>query len=104
MRFRCRRTRAGREEEVDTAELYAINLDPVWWGKGLGTSLLEAVTDVLRAMGYREAVLWVIPGNGRAIGFYRRQGWDHDAAERRTDVLGARVDEVRYRRRLVPPA
>jgi len=44
----------------DIGQLYAINLDPDVWGRGLGRALLN-VTDRLRELGYVEAVLWVVP-------------------------------------------
>jgi RimJ/RimL family protein N-acetyltransferase len=80
-----------------TGELYAINLDPGWWGQGLGGALVRHVVERLAADGFAEAVLWVVIGNERARAVYERLGWSPDAAIRTADVLGATVDEVRYR-------
>ena len=78
-------------------ELYAINLDPAHWGNGIGRLLLREATNSLRSMGFREAVLWVAPANFRARGLYDSEGWADDGAVRSEDVLGATVQEMRYR-------
>jgi hypothetical protein len=44
-------------------------------------------------------VLWVLAGNARARRFYEIAGWVADGAERTSEVFGATVSEVRYRRR-----
>ena len=82
-------------------QLHAINLDPTQWGKGIGRSLLGRATEALRATGYREAVLWVVPENERARGLYESEGWSADGASQTEDVLGVTVSEIRYRRPLV---
>jgi ribosomal protein S18 acetylase RimI-like enzyme len=84
----------------DSGELYSINVDPDAWGAGAGRELLEAAQDELRALGYGDAILWVLPGNDRARRFYERAGWTDDGVERTQQVLGATVPEVRYRRAL----
>lgn len=81
-------------------ELYAINLRPDTWGRGVGALLLAAAEETLVDLGHPEAVLWVVPGNARARRFYERHGWVSDAVERVATVFGVTVPEVRYRRRL----
>jgi ribosomal protein S18 acetylase RimI-like enzyme len=49
----------GRDAGI--GELYAINVDPEVWGRGLGRALLRDMTAELAGLGYREAVsceLW----------------------------------------------
>lgn len=81
-------------------ELYAMNLDPDHWGRGIGRVLLRRVTDALMAMGYQEAVLWVVPQNKRARALYESEGWVADGGESSEEILGVSVTEVRYRRAL----
>ena len=81
-------------------ELYAINLDPRVWGRGLGRALLRDVTAELAGLGYREAVLWVVPQNDRARRFYESEQWRDDHVGRDDEVFGVVVPEMRYRRRL----
>jgi GNAT superfamily N-acetyltransferase len=91
---------AGGQPDAEDGELYVINVDPDYWGGGASRALLEAAQAALARLGYREAVLWVLPGNARARRFYERAGWVADDAKRTVEVHGAMVEEVRYRRRL----
>jgi RimJ/RimL family protein N-acetyltransferase len=90
------------DEEPGTGELYSINLDPASWGHGLGSALLEHVRSALCDDGFGQAVLWVEPANARARAVYERAGWSPDGGARRETVMGATVDEVRYRIDLGP--
>lgn len=82
-------------EGDDVGELYAINVDPAGWGRGLGRALLSEVTSELRALGYREAVRWVVPQNERAQSLYESCGWTADGTDRHEEVLGVAVPEMR---------
>jgi ribosomal protein S18 acetylase RimI-like enzyme len=84
----------------ETGQLYAINLDPDHWGKGLGRALLTEVTRGLADAGYRTAVLWVATGNERARRLYESEGWTAEGPARDDEILGVTVNEVRYRKRL----
>lgn len=59
-------------------ELWGLYLLASHQGLGLGRRLLTA------ALGTKAASLWVAAGNGRAIGFYRRFGFEPDGAR---DIL-----------------
>jgi ribosomal protein S18 acetylase RimI-like enzyme len=89
---------AAGDTASSTGEVYALNVDPGHWGRGIGRTLLDAGVDHLRESGFTEAILWVLPGNARARRFYEAAGWRHDGADRRLNVLGVDVDETRYRR------
>ena len=93
---------AGSEDLDRTVvgQLYAINLEPEAWGRGIGTSLLHAASDRLAADGYREAILWTLRTNARARRFYEREGWVADGGEQLDEHEGVALDEVRYRRGL----
>ena len=94
----------GRErpspEQRGAGELGAINLDPDHWGKGIGRSLLREAMGTLWSLGYREAILWVVPQNMRARSLYESEGWSADGAVGSDDVLGVTVTEMRYRTEL----
>ena len=94
---------AGPEHDgraASVGELYAINLDPQGWGCGLGRALLRDVTAELVGLGYREAVLWVVPENDGARRFYESEQWRDDHVQREDEVFGVVVPEMRYRRPL----
>jgi ribosomal protein S18 acetylase RimI-like enzyme len=88
------------DPDHEIGEVYAINVDPAAWGSGHGRALLEAGTRALADAGFAQAILWVHPGNDRACRFYERAGWEREGTERRQEVLGVEVPEVRYRRSL----
>jgi ribosomal protein S18 acetylase RimI-like enzyme len=87
-------------------ELYAMNLDPDFWGQGIGRVLLGRVTEGLQAMGYDEAVLWVVPENERARALYESEGWVADGGITTEEILGVTVTDIRYRKSLLasPPS
>jgi ribosomal protein S18 acetylase RimI-like enzyme len=81
-------------------ELYAINLDPPMWRRGIGRVLLRDMTAELSGLGYSDAVLWVVPENEQARRFYESEEWWDDDVRREDEVFGVVVPEMRYRRRL----
>ena len=84
-------------EDSTIGELYAINLRPDNWARGVGTVLIEAAMQRLRRFGFEVAVLWVIPANQRARRFYEARGWHADNVERHQEVNDIVVPEIRYR-------
>jgi GNAT superfamily N-acetyltransferase len=90
----------SRDEDADPAvagELIAIYARPDALGTGVGSALMDAGLGWFADAGYREASLWVLDGNARAIRFYEHTGWRADGA-RKDDVLrGAPVTELRFR-------
>jgi phosphinothricin acetyltransferase len=84
-------------DAAEAGELYAINLDPAVWGRGIGRRLLRQVMDALRSLGYREAILWVVTQNTRARTLYESEGWRCDDIVVDDEVLGVTVTETRYR-------
>jgi GNAT superfamily N-acetyltransferase len=94
---------AGRSRDRDTShigELYALYIDPPRWGTGVGGLLMSNALDSLRALGFDEAILWLLVGNNRAERFYRADGWWADGTSRVEDVWGVEASVVRYRREL----
>lgn len=87
----------GQPDETEVGEIFGINLEPGAWGRGLGRRLLSISVNLLRVIGYHEAVLWVVPENARARGLYSSAGWAADGAERQDEILGAVVTDIRYR-------
>lgn len=83
-------------------ELYAVNLAPRAWGRGIGRALVRAAADGLTDLGHERAILWVAPGNARARWLYDSEGWRVDGAARQFELYGISVPEVRYRRPFSP--
>jgi ribosomal protein S18 acetylase RimI-like enzyme len=95
---------SGRErpspDARDAGELYAMNLDPEHWGKGIGRSLLRHAMEAMRSAGHTQAILWVAPQNVRARSLYESGGWRADGAVAEEELLGVTVTEMRYRTEL----
>ena len=81
-------------------ELYAMNLDPDHWGRGIGRVLIRRVTEVFVALRYERAVLWVVAENYRARALYDSEGWVADGGVVTQEILGVTVTEIRYRKPL----
>jgi GNAT superfamily N-acetyltransferase len=92
--------RIDTDPDGGPGELYALNVDPAYWGWGVGRSLLVAATDALAGLGYRDAVLWVVLGNERARALYSSEGWVADGGIVTEETFGVTVTEVRYGRSL----
>lgn len=81
------------------ARISTLYLDPMHVGTGAGHALMMDASDRLRAAGCRWAELWVLEGNHRAIGFYRRHGWELTGETRQEHVGRAVLRELRMRLR-----
>jgi GNAT superfamily N-acetyltransferase len=82
-------TAPSREPDLPgPGELWALYVDPDYWGRGIGAALMSAARARLSGLGFRNAMLWVLAGNVRAERFYRKDGWAPDGA-RRTDTGAA---------------
>jgi GNAT superfamily N-acetyltransferase len=92
-------TAPARDADVEGwGELYALYVDPDYWGRGIGAELMKAARARLVELGFQQATLWVMKGNSRAERFYAIDGWEADGRERSEVVWGVAVNEVRYRR------
>ena len=83
-----------------TGHVYAIYVDPSFFGQGIGAGLLTAGTGSLAECEFSEGTLWVLAGNTRAEKFYKGQGWRRDGAVKTEEISGAVLHEVQYRRGL----
>jgi GNAT superfamily N-acetyltransferase len=91
---------AQGDEGQSLGELNALYVDPEYWGCCIGAALESAGRAALVKLGYRKAMLWVLAGNERAIGFYEARGWKGDGTLREAAVWGITVSERRFVRAL----
>jgi ribosomal protein S18 acetylase RimI-like enzyme len=84
-------------DSVNAGEIYAIYVAPSFWGQGCGHRLLTYAVDSLRKRGYREAILWVLEGNERALRFYAAHGFVADRAVKEEFLRDVILREYRYR-------
>lgn len=90
------------DAEADTGEVYAIYVHPDFWDKGVGRELFTRATSLLLDLAFRSASLWVLDMNERARRFYERAGWQTDGATKSETRRSAVLNEVRYRKALMP--
>ena len=63
----------------DTGEVYAIYVLKEFYGKGVGYALMTKALGALSE--FRQAAVWVLKGNDRAVQFYERWGYHFDGQE-----------------------
>lgn len=88
------------EDAPDRGELFAIYVEPSRWHQGIGTDLLREAESVFVEEGFQEAVLWVLPSNQQARGFYEKHGWSTEGTERTAEVWDLELPEVCYTKTL----
>jgi len=82
----------------DYAEIIAIYSAEDYWGKGVGTQLMEIALSEIKNQGYSSVLLWTFETNSRARRFYEKHGFALDGAVKDSGFGNAK--EVRYRRKL----
>lgn len=88
------------ESDGTSGQLYAINLHPDWWARGIGSVLFAAAEQKLVSLGYAKVFLWVEASNERAIGFYTKRGWLDDGGTLQDTRFDPPVAERRHSREL----
>lgn len=63
------------EQIEDCGSIYSIYILEEYWGKGLGTGLMDEAVKILKDEGCKRVSLWVYEENNRAIGFYEKCGF-----------------------------
>lgn len=84
--------------EPRVGELFVLYLDPARRGQGIGTLLLDAVTEQQRAAGAREQWVSVDPRNKKGLPFYNARGFEARGAR---PQWGTSPEEGRVSLRLV---
>ena len=67
----------GAIMQPGVSELFVLYLDPLRRGEGIGTLLLNGITEELRSQGALEQWLSVLKGNDKGIPFYEARGFEH---------------------------
>lgn len=83
------------------SEVYVLYLDPKRRGEGIGTQLLNHLTDIQRKNGSKEQWVSVQKGNYKGIPFYEARGFNFmDEKEAFSNSEGENYVSLRYRRNI----
>lgn len=88
------------EAAAGVGEISAIYVEPGRWRGGHGSALAQAALLAARERGYSAITLWVLEANAPARAFYEARGFVLDGATKTSQLSGATLAEVRYRRPL----
>lgn len=85
------------DKSPDVGEVWAINIRPAHWSRGIGRALWQAARARLQQRGFKETTLWVLRANERAMRFYRAAGFfPNELTIRKIKVGSAMLEEIRY--------
>ena len=78
-----------------SAEIYAVNVLPAYWGQGLGTQLIKEAVKTLRDMKHKSLCLWVLEKNKRAVSLYKRLGGER-CGKKVSEIGNTNVREIAF--------
>jgi RimJ/RimL family protein N-acetyltransferase len=85
-------------DEGEVGMIYLLYVLSEQWNRGVGSALMQAGMQELRALGMCEATLWVLRDNLRARRFYEHLDWKPDGRTVSEDYGGRRLEALCYRR------
>lgn len=89
------------EEPPEVAEIYAVNVHPRQWRRGVGRLLCRHAVREATAREHTAITLWCMVRNERGRRFYGALGFAPDGAERtESKLIGSPLHELRYRKAL----
>jgi ribosomal protein S18 acetylase RimI-like enzyme len=89
---------ASRDADAapSVAEIWALNVDPAAWRRGVGRELVGYALQRLARGPFAEVSLWTFRDTPRSRSFYEALGFETDGSTQRRDASGGTI-EVRYR-------
>lgn len=89
------------EAPGDIVELWALNVQPEYWRKGIGSQLTKRAIESARVAGFKNIELWCINGNQPAETAYKQAGFSPTGKERTSSSLtGHPIHERHYTKKL----
>jgi GNAT superfamily N-acetyltransferase len=79
----------------DDCEMFLLFVHPGYGGRGIGSVLLTAAHDALRAAGCQQVFLFTHELNEGPLAFYAAAGYHPDGADRASDFRGTQIRELR---------
>ncbi|XMB67015.1 GNAT family N-acetyltransferase [Mycoplasmatota bacterium zrk1] len=87
----------ARDEDLsaDHGEINGIYILKKYHGLGYGRDLLKKAIVVLKELGFKKIVLWVLDTNDNAISFYEKIGFVFEGKSKK-EILVTPITELRY--------
>lgn len=86
-----------RFDEIDSAKIIVLAVDPDYHGRGIGTAIFTELLDKLEETKIKNVSLQVHPGNTPAIEFYKHFGFRHLEIPRERSEFDVMALIMRYR-------
>lgn len=85
------------EATAKTIELWAVNVSPEYWRRGIGSGLVKRAITYASRSGFESIELWCLKGNTPAQNAYRKLGFVESGQERSSSQLtGNTLHELHY--------
>ncbi|MGD8176546.1 GNAT family N-acetyltransferase [Marinimicrobium sp. ARAG 43.8] len=85
------------EASPETLELWAVNVLPRFWQRGIGSRLVERAIRYAASKGFNRLELWCIEGNLPAERTYKKLGFRASAHRRSSsNITGHTLHETHY--------
>jgi ribosomal protein S18 acetylase RimI-like enzyme len=84
----------------EDGEMFLLFVHPASAGRGIGSTLLSAAHNALRAAGCQQAFLYTHEQNERALAVYESAGYRRDGSVRESDFGGTAIRELRLVKQL----
>lgn len=88
----------GEDNHIDRLEIYTLYLAPDHMRRGIGSLLMQAISDHAHRTGTRHLMLWVLRDNAPARAFYEAHGWTTYGTEKHAQLWMQDIIEVPYRK------
>lgn len=86
----------GNDEQIEyCGSIYSIYILEEYWGKGIGTHLMDEVINILQDEGCKQISLWVYEANIRARRFYEKCDFTFDGTKKYSHFSNKPI-ELRY--------
>jgi len=83
------------EQLAKCGSIYSMYFLKEYWGKGLGTKLMDEIINILKNEGCKQVSLWVYETNIRARNFYEKNGFIFDGTKKHSHFSNKPI-ELRY--------
>ena len=82
--------------DSDLGEVFAIYVEPNFQGRGVGSRLMHEGIHLLKAQGFKGAMLWVLEQNIQTRAWYESRGWQSNGISKVEKRDEFELTEIQY--------